>query len=116
MPLTGRVLDVSTAQLRILLAPNFVAAIKTVDVAEIFFDKKLCGALAAVAVVTTYDQRNIEIGVLYKALYGLVVNMQGIVHVAGLKTGFIANIDECHGTFINHIFRLLHGNTFEIEH
>jgi len=99
-----------------LLTPNFVAAIKAVNIAEIFLDKKLRGTLAAVAVVAAYDQRDIEVGVLYKALYGLVINMEGVAYVAGLKAGFIADIDERDDARINYVFGLLCRNTFKIEH
>ena len=55
-----------TAQVRVLLTPNAVTAIEAVNVAEVLFGKKLRGSLTTIAMVTTYNKRNIEIGILNK--------------------------------------------------
>lgn len=111
-----RLFVTNSATIGILHTPIGIAAIKAVNIAKVFFYEKLGGTLAAVAVIATNNQRDIQVSILHEVLYGLVINMNAVAHVAGLKAGFIANVNQCHSAGINHVFGLLCGNTFKIEH
>ena len=58
----------------VVLPPFFKPAVHAVDLGKVFLNEKLCGALAAIAVVAVDDQRRVRVGAFNKLLLLLLLS------------------------------------------